>query len=143
MIRNAALGQMKMWAEQMYSVIQLLLRFARVRNCGVGMDGRFLVGREAGPKTRDGCPELHLISCICDVGTPPSAELCARVRECVLGVEVLSLRVDYLSRIPTCHGTSGHGHMPLAWPADQRRPRMTAQCTCAHTLTRTRTHAHT
>lgn len=43
-IRRAASGQMKTWAEQMYSVIQLLLYFARVRSCGAGTDARFRLG---------------------------------------------------------------------------------------------------
>lgn len=33
-------------------------------------------------------------------------------RSCLFGLR---------SGIPTCHSTPGHGHMPSAWPADQRR----------------------
>lgn len=45
-----------------------------------------------------------------------------------------------LSCIPTCHSTPGHGHMPLAWPADQHRSGFAWQLTM-HTYTHTHTHS--
>lgn len=41
-----------------------------------------------------------------------------------------------LSCIPACHSTPGHGHMPLAWPADQHRSGFAWQLTM-HTHTHT------
>lgn len=39
-----------------------------------------------------------------------------------------------LSCIPTCHSTPGHGHMPSAWPVDQRCSGLAWQLTM-HALT--------
>ncbi len=45
---------------------------------------------------------------------------------------------NLLSCIPTCHSTLGHGHMPLAWPADQHCFNLAWQLTMhnTHTLKR-------
>lgn len=47
-IGRAATGQIKTWVVQMYSVIRLLLYFARGQSCGAGTDARIrLAGRRS------------------------------------------------------------------------------------------------
>lgn len=64
---------------------------------------------------------LHLMSCICNVGTSVS-------------VQPRELAPVYSICYPACHSTPGHGHMPLAWPVDQHCSSLAWQLT-KHRLT--------
>lgn len=81
---------------------------------GVGTDGRrWYIWR----RQRKG----EMMSCICNVGMSVSVQPCALAP------------VD-LACYPACHSTPGHGHMPLAWPADQHCSSLAWQRT-THALT--------